>query len=272
MIDFIPIFAFQAKDVSTSAERYLLLYTIGVLMVVTTFIILFFIVFQKRKNKILLDKIKQQQAFDAEISRTQTEIQEETLKHLGWELHDNIGQLLAFASMQMGLVLAKTDEGMKKTVQGASEAIKDSLEEVRALSRSLNNEVVTNIGLEKSIANELTRIRKMRIFSTDLEIMGQSRAISNNKSEIVLFRILQEFLSNSIKYSSAKNLKVQMDYRDGLLHIEASDDGLGFDMQTTQKGSGILNMTSRAKLIGANLVLKSKPDEGTQLYLDYPLD
>ena len=66
--------------VSTSAERYLLIYMIGVLIVVCSLVIIFFIVFQKRKNKLLLDKLEQQKFFDEEISRTQSEIQEQTLK------------------------------------------------------------------------------------------------------------------------------------------------------------------------------------------------
>ena len=64
-------------------------------------VILFFVTFQKRKNKLLLDKFRTRKYFDEEISRTQTEIQEQTLKHVGWELHDNVGQLLAYASMQL---------------------------------------------------------------------------------------------------------------------------------------------------------------------------
>ena len=70
----------QDKAVSTDAERYLLVYMIMVLITVTALVIIFFVVFQKRKNKLLLDKIKQQQLFDEEITKTQTEIQEQTLK------------------------------------------------------------------------------------------------------------------------------------------------------------------------------------------------
>ena len=75
----------------------------------TLLVVLFFIVFQKRKNSLLLDKILQQRAFDLELSNAQTEIQEQTLKHIGWELHDNVGQLLAYASMQMNMNMDMND-------------------------------------------------------------------------------------------------------------------------------------------------------------------
>ncbi len=115
MINFLNILL-QERAVSTAAERYLLVYMLAVLIIVTTLVIVFFIVFQKRKNKLLLDKIKQQQEFDEEISRTQTEIQEQTLKHIGWELHDNVGQLLAYASMQMNMISAKASSDIKESI------------------------------------------------------------------------------------------------------------------------------------------------------------
>ena len=90
MINFLNILLLQDRAVSTAAERYLLVYMLFVLIIVTTLVIVFFMVFQKRKNKLLVDQFKQQQAFEEELSRTQTEIQEQTLKHIGWELHDNV--------------------------------------------------------------------------------------------------------------------------------------------------------------------------------------
>ncbi|MFL0352788.1 sensor histidine kinase [Xanthomarina sp. GH4-25] len=261
----------QQPSVSTSAERYLLIYMIGVLFIVTALVVIFFIVFQKRKNKLLLDKIKQQQAFDEEIAQTQTEIQEQTLKHIGWELHDNVGQLLAYASMQLNMLSAKIPEDMKGTLNLTTETIKESLKEVRSLSKSLNNDVILNIGFEKSITNELDRLKRMKFASAELKIKGENKSLNNKKHEIILFRILQEFFSNSVKYSEAQNLKVELEYVNDDLIIIASDDGKGFDVETAKKGSGLINMKSRAELIKAKFDLFSKPNEGVKLTITYPL-
>ncbi len=260
----------QEKAVSTAAERYLLVYMIAVLVIVTTLVIVFFIVFQKRKNKLLMDKIRQQQEFDEEISRTQTEIQEQTLKHIGWELHDNVGQLLAYASMQMNMLSAQVSDTMKESVNSTADVIKESLKEVRSLSKSLNNDVILNIGFEQSITNELNRLKRMKFASAELHIKGNKRELTNKKHEIVIFRILQEFFSNSVKYSEATNLKVRLDYLDDKLIIEASDDGKGFEMSSVEKGSGLINMKSRAELINAGFDLYSEPNKGVKLTLQYP--
>ncbi|MGJ8593572.1 MAG: sensor histidine kinase [Aquaticitalea sp.] len=264
------IFLNQDQAVSTAAERYLLAYMIAVLLIVTTLVIVFFIVFQKRKNKLLLDKIKQQQEFDEEISRTQTEIQEQTLKHIGWELHDNVGQLLAYASMQMNMLHAQVGDDMKASVNSTADVIRESLKEVRSLSKSLNNDVILNIGFEQSIANELNRLKRMKFASAELIIKGDKKELQDKKHEIIIFRILQEFFSNSVKYSEAKNLQIKLDYSPEKLRIEASDDGKGFDLATAEKGSGLINMKSRAELINSSFDLFSKPEEGVRLTLEYP--
>ena len=262
----------QEPAVSTSAERNLLIYMIVVLLIVCSLIIVFFIVFQKRKNKLLLDKIKQQKIFDEELAKTQTEIQEQTLKNIGWELHDNVGQLLSVASMQLSILGTQVSDDVKENVTETTNIVRESLREIRSLSKSLNNEVILNIGFEKSITNELDRLKRLKFTSAELLIKGESVTLKNKKHEIILFRILQEFLSNSVKYSEAKNLKVKLDFIDDHLIIEASDDGKGFDVETTEKGSGLLNMKSRAELIHARFNLTSQIDKGVILTIDYPLN
>jgi len=256
--------------VSTDAERYLLIYMVAVLIIVTAIVIVFFMVFQKRKNKLLLDRSKRQQEFEEEISKTQTEIQEQTLKNIGWELHDNVGQLLAVATMQLNLLSTQVSEEIKEKVNDTTKVIRESLKEVRSLSRSLNNDVILNIGFEESITNELDRIKRMKFASAELHTKGEKVYIQNKKHEIIIFRILQEFFSNSVKYSEAKNLKVILHYQPEMLQIVASDDGKGFDMNKVEKGSGLLNMESRATLINAEFQIESKPNHGVTIKLDYP--
>lgn len=271
MINFLNILLLQERAVSTAAERYLLVYMLFVLIIVTTLVIVFFMVFQKRKNKLLVDKFKQQQAFEEELSRTQTEILEQTLKHIGWELHDNVGQLLAYASMQLNMLSSQVDDSLKSKVADTTNIIKDSLKEVRSLSKSLNNDVILNIGFEQSITNELNRLKRMKFASAELHIKGEKVEMANKKHEIIIFRILQEFFSNSVKYSEANHLKVQLEYQTNNLIIEASDDGKGFDVASAEKGSGLINMKSRAELINATFQLNSQPSEGVTLRLEYPI-
>ncbi|WP_238566277.1 sensor histidine kinase [Jejuia pallidilutea] len=223
------------RIVSSASERYMLIYMIAVLVIITTLVIIFFIVFQKRKNKLLLEKIEQQRAFEKEMILVQTEAQEQTLKNIGWELHDNVGQLLSFASMQLSILKMQVADDVKDKFRDTTEALSNGLKEVRALSKTLNNDVILNIGFEKSITNELDRLRRMKFTSAELKTIGNKVDFKDRKHEIIVFRILQEFLSNSVKYSEAKNLNITLNYQPNQIIISANDDGKGFDTDTIEK-------------------------------------
>ncbi|MEM5566864.1 sensor histidine kinase [Psychroserpens sp. AS72] len=268
---YVWFFIFSQEEQAVNEEQIALIaYVIIAVLMLSVMAILFFTTFQKRKNKFLLDQIKQQQAFDEEISRSQTEIQEQTLKHVGRELHDNVGQLLAYANMQLNALGSKVPENIKSNVEETTQIVKDSLKEVRALSKSLNSDVLSNIGLEASIKNEIERLKRMDFSAAELELLGNKRELNDKKHEIIIFRILQEFFSNSVKYSEANEIKVILDYQENQLIIKASDDGIGFDVASAEKGSGLINMKSRAELIETHFNLESQINKGVTLTLTYP--
>jgi len=256
--------------VSTAAERYLLIYMIGVLLLVCALIILIFIFFNKRKNKLLLDKIEREQAFQEELSNTQIEIQEQTLKNIGQELHDNIGQLLSVANMQMSIMNMQVQESIKEQFTETKNVVKESLSEVRALSKSLNSDVIINRGFQKSVENEVARLNKLQLLSAELKIVGDETHFANSKDSIILFRIIQEFISNTVKYANSAGLMITLEYQQNNLLIEIADDGKGFDINSAEKGAGLINMKNRADLIQADFNLHSAIKEGTTLKLNYP--
>lgn len=255
--------------VSTSAERSLLVYMVCVLLIICTLIIIFFVVFQKRKNKLITDKIKQQQAFEEELSNTQIEIQEQTLKNIGQELHDNIGQLLSVANMQLSIMTSSVDETIKEQFTETKDVVKDSLREVRALSKSLNSDVIVNKGFNESVNNEVERLNRLQLIRAILKVEGEKSLLENNKDSIILFRIIQEFISNTVKYASAETLDIHIKYLKDYLVLKISDNGKGFNSEDIEEGAGLLNMKSRANLINADYKLESKVGEGTQLIVTY---
>jgi len=257
------------KPISSESERYMLVYMLGVLILLCTLVILFFIVFQKRKNKLLLDRIAQQQAFEEELSKTQLEIQEQTLKNIGQELHDNVGQILSVANMNLSILSMQISEDIKESFVETKDAVKESLSELRALSKSLNSDVIVNKGLQKSVENEVRRLNKLKLLKTTLDIKGNPENYTESKNSIILFRIIQEFISNTVKYSKATLLVIILDYKTDKLKIRVLDNGKGFNINDIEKGAGLLNMKNRATLINADYNLSSIPGEGVTLDLSY---
>lgn len=252
-----------------NATTLLLITSITVLVLVVVIVVIFTI-FQNRKIKYLFRQKEREQLFKREIIRAQLESREQTLQNISWELHDNVGQLLSVAIMQLNMVLPKTNGRSNDILQETSEILTNSLQEIRSISKILNTEYIKNIGLCEAIKNELKRLNKLNKIEATLNQNSECEAI-DKKHQIILFRILQEFLSNSVKHSKSSKLEVSIDYSDKFLAIKATDNGIGFNEAEITKGSGLINMETRAKLIGCDFNLSSRKNEGVKLALIYPL-
>ncbi|WP_430408740.1 sensor histidine kinase [Kordia sp.] len=240
-----------------------------VLLILLTTVIILFVFFQKRKLKFILEKKEAEKQYMEEIAKSQIEIQEQALQNMSWELHDNIGQLLSVARMHINILGTQLAEENKEKLDEVSEIVGKSLQEIRLLSKTMNTEIIQNMGLVKSIEVELDRFNKLNFLAATLNVKGEDRPL-DIKEEIILFRILQEFFSNAIKHSKAKNLEVNLNFKEDRLLISAKDDGVGFDEEEVEKGSGLINMKSRAAIIKTEFSMKSVKNKGVSLTLSYP--
>lgn len=235
------------------------------LFLLSAVIIFLFVVFQKKKNFLVQKQILEKKKFDEEIINLQIEIREQTLRNVSWELHDNIGQMLTLAKIQLQKIENNpTLEDVKKTLGNA-------LREVRALSKSINPEFLKNISLYDAVDLELKRFNRLNFIKSEIRLEGEQYKLSN-KVEIVLFRIMQEFFTNTIKHAQAKNLLVSFEFAQDYVVISAKDDGKGFIInRITSDGIGISNMQKRGKLIDAEINLFSDVGEGSTLSILYKI-
>ncbi len=230
-------------------------------------IVFLFIIFQKKKNVLLLKQAEDKKQFEKEISESQVEIREQILRNISWELHDNIGQLLTLAKIQLQGVAENPDN-----IKEVNDNLTNILTEVRSLSKVINPDFITNINLGDAIRLEIDRFNRLNYIKSTLEIEGEHFDI-DPKSEIVIFRILQEFFSNTVKHSRATELNVHLCYFDTTISILAEDNGKGFDMtKIVQNGIGLNNMKKRGILINADISIESKINEGTKLKITYNQD
>jgi len=204
------------------------------------------------------------------LLKTKLEIQDQTLTYVGRELHDNLGQLLTVSKIHVNSLLKQ--HGDDKKMLALNDVLDKTVIELRALSKSLNNSRINDFGLHKELMNEVDRIQKMKLMEISLSIEGEEKELNKDKA-IILYRIIQEFLSNSLKYSQANLLSISLRYQKNNLQVAIRDDGKGFDMQTAVSGSGVSNIKNRVQLLNAELTeYSSAPQKGTQLRLTLPID
>jgi len=250
-------------------EILLIGYFIAVIFLLVLFVVIFFIAFQKRKNKFLIERFAAKQRFEKEIEKSKLEIQEQTFKNIAWELHDNVGQLLSVVNIQLNMLMHHTPKAFHEEIAETKGVVKDAVNEIRSLSKTLNNDVILKNGLLTSLSLELERFNKLSFLDAKFKISGTEKEIKSS-DEILIFRILQEFLSNVIKHAKAKKLFVHLNYKDKILEILAEDDGVGFDSNKKTDSSGMETMKSRAALLNANFSITSTIGDGTILVLKYP--
>lgn len=245
-----------------NGEFVLIVSTVLILIIVVSLIILF-TVFQKKKNFLVEKQKEDEERFEREIAETQIEIREETLRNISWELHDNIGQLLTLAKIQL-------QNATEENINEVKETITKGLKEVRALSKLINPEAIENLELKEAIQLEIDRFNRLNFIESNFVIQGSEIEI-DKKHNIIIFRILQEFFSNTIKHSRASKLMVTLDYRASHLLITAKDNGVGFSSEEKKEGIGLINIKNRAKLIGAEIQFTSEKNKGTTLEIKYQL-
>ena len=243
----------------------IVLVSITILLLLIVIIAVLFSVFIKRKNGLLTEQEEAQKRFEKEIAETQIEIREETLRNISWELHDNIGQLLTLAKIQ-----TQNSGGDQDQLDEAAATIGKGLTEIRTLSKLINPEALNTLSLTEALELELERFHRMAYLKPSLEVTGSPIAI-DKKIEIIIFRMLQEFFTNTIKHSKATHLDVHVIYSDNLLELTAKDNGVGFNYSQARarNGIGLTNIEARGKLIGATIAISSQEGEGTRLRLTY---
>lgn len=246
--------------------------TTSVFVILAIFVILFLFLFQKRQIQNLQEKAALKTAYDQEILKSQIEVQNQTLQHIGQELHDNIGQLLSVAKINLN-ILEESDSEELEFIKQTNEIITQSISDLRALTKSLDGDFVKDFGLEESISHELQRIRKTRRFQTEISVLGEKRKLGYER-EIVLFRIVQEVLNNALKHSKAKNITIILHYFPQLFTLNINDNGKGFEIENinqqgiSQSGAGLRNIQRRMELIGGNCSISSEIGKGTEVVLE----
>ncbi len=236
--------------------------------------IVIFLFFYKRKKSLHLEELKEQQRFlKEEAFRSEMEMREQTLRHVAEEIHDNVGQLMLVAKLNLNkFLMASPNKAMEETRDIIGEAIND----LRDISKSIHREQITSLDLCKAIEKELQRLKNTGLLETSFSVEGEITEMESSK-KLILFRMIQEILQNILKHSKSSIVTIHLNYEKEFLNLNIEDNGSGFNVEDKMKsgvqmnGSGLLNLQNRATALRAQLSIKSRPDEGTCINIKMPL-
>lgn len=223
--------------------------------------------YTKRRKMQILERAYFQQT----LLQSQLEIQEQTLKNISQEIHDNIGQALTLVKLNLNTMDFDLNEQSNQKIITSKELISKAINDLRDLSRSLNTDIIADLGLQNAIEQELILVSKSSNLKTRFIYQGENFRISQ-QMELILFRIIQEALNNIMKHAEASEVSISVKSNLDTLMLEIADDGKGFNLKENAKGNiaslGLRNMSNRAKLIGANFIINSVVGKGTVLKIE----
>jgi two-component system, NarL family, sensor kinase len=246
----------------------IILFSLFALLLITI-ILASAILYYNRRKKHLQEKKMMHSEFQQELLLTQIEIQEQTLKNISEEIHDNIGQVLSLAKLHLNMI-PPAEAAAQVKVNDAKDLVSKAINDLRDLSRSMHGEKITEIGLQEAITNELKTLQNIGQFNTSLKVNGNYYKLENQK-EMVVFRMVQEALHNALKHSKASVLQVELNYQPDLFQLSVCDNGIGFNsyfQNPAETGIGLKSIRNRAVLIGGKVSINSTPGKGTDILLE----
>ncbi len=200
--------------------------------------------------------------------------QEEERKRLAAELHDSIGQTLAALKFGVEAVLSLRNQGDTEEAMVVLErfvpTLQRSIDETRSIYMGLRPKILEEMGLLATLDWFIREFRKLYANPhIEPEVDIDEEEIPE-ELKIVLFRIIQEALSNIAKHSKAEWVDLSLRKNDENIRLTISDDGVGMDLDyilqtSTAKSLGLTGMKERAELTGGSFSLESTPGEGTSV-------
>ncbi len=207
-------------------------------------------------------------------------VQENERRRISLELHDELGQSMAALKMQVGSIARRLGdvpiEEMKVVCNDMRDNINQIIENVRRLARDLSPVVLDDLGLQAAIEYLVNNFTK--IYNVDIKYKYTNiNHLFNEDSQRIIYRILQEALTNISKHAQAKHVSLIIEEIDRAVQFTVRDDGNGFNVQKTldqkgtEKGMGLEAMSERVRILGGKINIVSRPGIDTTVTFTTPI-
>ncbi len=262
------------KDKEILAQKSKIFKRNVVLFSLLGLLLLGFIYYKNYQNK---QKVKLQKAILHQqdlATKAVMNAEDNERKRMATHLHDGIGQLLSAVNMNVSVLddYKEDENAFTKVLNKTKNILDEAIADVRTLSHQIMPNMLIKNSLSKALRDliEKTTSPKLHI---SLKMEGLDDDIDQN-IQVVLYRIIQECINNTIKHSEAKTVNVSILQKGNSIKTEITDDGIGFNplkVSSKSDGMGLENIKSRIKFLKGNIDIKSAKGEGTSVIVEIPL-
>jgi two-component system, NarL family, sensor histidine kinase UhpB len=211
----------------------------------------------------MLDRLEQERLQSGRRALSEREAER---RRIAAELHDEVGQSLTAAVLQVERHAERCPGGLREEATAVRDALTRTIEDVRGIAARLRPEALDALGLIPALTNLTERLAQQTGIRIERDLQRGLPSLSDD-AELVIYRVAQESITNAIRHAGAGVLELRLREEDGEVRLSVRDDGCGFDPAGVAE-SGIRAMRERALAVGATLRVGPRPDgPGTEVRL-----
>lgn len=226
------------------------------------------------EEKILADQ-KQLRTLTAELLAAQ----ERERHKIATDLHDSVGQILAFLKIELGdLLRSEVSKKSINTLRHLREQVEQAIKQTRTLTFEISPPELYTLGLTYAIEELAHRFAEERGLTYTVNVHDSSYPLSE-QMKILLYRSVRELLINAAKHAEAESVQIIIRRVDNAIEITIEDNGMGFDTSglngmhySRSSGLGLLSIRERLKQMGGRFDIHSSRGQGTKVILLAPLE
>jgi two-component system, NarL family, sensor histidine kinase UhpB len=204
-----------------------------------------------------------------ESGRRALAAQEAERNRVAAELHDEVGQSLTGVLLLLERIAGEVPAGRRATFSEAQHAVRTTLDEVRRIAQELRPEMLEHLGLVSALKSLATSFAERTGLQIDRRFASNLPAL-DPETEVALFRIAQEGLTNVAKHAQATRVTLSLERGRESVILRVIDDGHGMNGHSPKSGGGLRGMRERAVIIGAALAVKRAASGGVEVRLEVP--
>jgi len=207
------------------------------------------------------------------LSRRRVKVQEEERRHLARELHDEIGQALTAAKINLQAAMEESDPAKSKRIHETAAILERLLGQVRQISLNLRPSMLDDLGLVPALRSLLDEQGRLASVAVRFSAKNMPENL-DPEIQTTCFRIAQEAITNAVRHARSAQIRVELSHENGNLRLQIRDNGRGFDAESEQAqttGLGLVGMKERAALLGGRARITAPRGKGTTVDVTLPL-
>jgi len=268
----------QQKDFALERNRLYIGLLTGITIPLFVCCVLVFLLYRNKRKLLIqqqhihsIDVERIKQAHRNSLLSALLEGQEKERERLARDLHDGLGGILSSIKMDLSRIFSAmpADISQRKGLAVVVNNLDDAVEELRGIAHSMMPSMLVNYGLAEALREYCDKLKRagcpifFQAFRYE-NTMPQSR-------QLLLYRIIQELVNNSVKHARPNEILVQLQQTDSAITLTVEDDGVGFDTAKPYAGAGLRNVTMRIGLLHGTLETRSDIGVGTTFTVECPL-